>query len=36
MAEFRYVEPFPLAKEETPWRRLADLVSVASFEVRRS
>ena len=33
MAEFRYLEPFPLAKEETPWRRVAEgLVSVASFE----
>jgi fumarate hydratase, class I len=33
MAEFRYVEPFPIAKEETPWRRVAsDLVSVGSFD----
>jgi fumarate hydratase, class I len=33
MAEFRYVEPFPTAKEDTPWRRVAsDLVSVAHFE----
>ena len=33
MAEFRYVEPFPTAKEETPWRRIAsDLVSVAPFD----
>jgi fumarate hydratase class I len=33
MAEFRYVDPFPIAKEETPWRRVAsDLVSVAAFE----
>jgi fumarate hydratase class I len=33
MAEFRYVEPFPTAKVETPWRRVAsDLVSVTRFE----
>ena len=33
MAEFRYLDPFPVAKEETPYRRIAaDLVSVASFE----
>ena len=33
MAEFRYVEPFPVAHAETPYRKLAsDLVSVASFE----
>jgi len=33
MAEFRYVEPFPIAKEETPWRRVAaDLVSVRQFD----
>jgi fumarate hydratase class I len=33
MAEFRYEEPFPTAKEETPWRKVAsDLVSVATFE----
>jgi fumarate hydratase class I len=33
MAEFRYVEPFPLAKAETPWRHVAcDLVSVAPFD----
>ncbi len=33
MPEFRYVEPFPLAEDATPFRRLsAGLVSVASFE----
>ncbi len=33
MAEFRYVEPFPTAKEETPYRKVpSDLVSVAPFE----
>jgi fumarate hydratase, class I len=34
MAEFRYVDPFPLAKEEdVPYRKVAsDLVSVASFD----
>ncbi|HSD28166.1 MAG TPA: fumarate hydratase, partial [Vicinamibacteria bacterium] len=33
MAEFRYEEPFPTAKEDTPWRRVAsDLVSVAPFD----
>jgi fumarate hydratase class I len=33
MVEFRYVEPFPLAKHDTPYRRLtADLVSVTRFE----
>jgi fumarate hydratase class I len=33
MAEFRYVPPFPLAKDETPYRKVAsDLVSVATFE----
>ncbi|HUL76521.1 MAG TPA: fumarate hydratase [Vicinamibacteria bacterium] len=33
MAEFRYVEPFPLAEEETPWRHVGKgLVSVASFD----
>jgi fumarate hydratase class I len=33
MAEFHYLPPFPLAKEEPPWRRAADgLVAVASFE----
>src|SRR5512139_3862449 len=33
MAEFRYVEPFPIAKDETPWRKVAsDLVSVALFD----
>jgi fumarate hydratase class I len=33
MAEFRYEEPFPTAKEEIPWRRVAsDLVSVAQFD----
>ena len=33
MAEFRYLDPFAVAKEETPWRRVAsDLVSVAPFE----
>jgi len=33
MAEFRYVEPFPIAKEETPYRKVAaDLVSLARFE----
>jgi fumarate hydratase class I len=33
MAEFRYVEPFPIAKEETPYRKVpSDLVSVARFE----
>jgi fumarate hydratase class I len=33
MAEFRYLEPFPIAKEETPYRKVSsDLVSVARFE----
>ena len=33
MAEFRYVEPFPIAKEETPYRKVpSDLVSVAPFD----
>ena len=33
MAEFRYEEPFPTAKDETPWRNVAsDLVSTATFE----
>jgi len=34
MAEFQYVEPFPLARDETSYRRLAadGLVSVATFE----
>ena len=33
MAEFHYVEPFPLAKDETPYRKVAsDHVSVATFE----
>ena len=33
MAEFRYVEPFALAKEETPYRKLtSEHVSLASFE----
>jgi fumarate hydratase class I len=33
MAEFRYAEPFPIAKPETPWRRVAaDLVSTARFD----
>jgi fumarate hydratase class I len=33
MAEFRYEEPFPIAKAETPWRKVASsLVSVASFD----
>jgi fumarate hydratase class I len=33
MVEFRYEEPFPTAKEDTPWRKVAtDLVSVATFE----
>jgi fumarate hydratase class I len=33
MAEFRYVDPFPLAKDEAPYRKLAsDHVSVARFE----
>ena len=33
MAEFRYADPFPIAKEETPWRKVAsDLVSVARFD----
>jgi len=33
MAEFRYVEPFPIAKEETLYRKVAsDLVSVAPFD----
>ena len=33
MADFRYDEPFPLAKDETPYRRVAsDHVSVAAFE----
>ena len=33
MAEFRYVEPFPIAKEDVPYRKVpSDLVSVASFD----
>jgi fumarate hydratase class I len=33
MAEFRYVEPFPMAKEETPYRKVSsDLVSVLPFD----
>ena len=33
MAEFRYVEPFPIAKEETPYLEVrSDLVSVAQFD----
>ncbi len=33
MAEFRYVEPFPTSKEETPYRKVpSDIVSVAPFE----
>jgi fumarate hydratase class I len=33
MAEFRYVEPFPIAKEETPYREVpCGLVSVAQFD----
>jgi fumarate hydratase class I len=33
MAEFRYVPPFPAAKDETPYRKVAsDHVSVAAFE----
>jgi len=33
MAEFRYVEPFPIANEETPYRKLpSDLVSVLPFD----
>jgi fumarate hydratase, class I len=33
MAEFRYVEPFPIAKEETPYRKVgSDLVSVLPFD----
>jgi fumarate hydratase class I len=33
MAEFRYVDPFPIAKEEPPWRRVSSgLVSVARFD----
>jgi fumarate hydratase class I len=33
MAEFRYEEPFPTAKEEIPWRRVAsDFVSVEQFD----
>jgi len=33
MPEFRYQEPFPLAEDEAPYRRLAsDLVSVARFD----
>ena len=33
MAEFRYLEPFPIEKAETPYRQVAsDHVSVASFE----
>lgn len=33
MAEFRYLEPFPIAKVETPYRKVpSDLVSVARFE----
>jgi fumarate hydratase class I len=33
MAEFRYVDPFPLAKEDVPYRKVAsDLVAVASFD----
>jgi fumarate hydratase class I len=33
MAEFRYLEPFPMAKEETPYRKVSsDLVSVLPFD----
>jgi fumarate hydratase class I len=33
MPEFQYVEPFPHARDETPYRKLdADLVSVGTFE----
>ena len=33
MAEFRYVEPFPTSKEETPYRKVpSDVVSVVPFE----
>jgi fumarate hydratase class I len=33
MAEFRYVEPFPIANEETPFRQVgSDLVSVGRFD----
>ena len=33
MAEFQYVDPFPLTKDETPYRKVAsDHVSVAAFE----
>ena len=33
MAEFRYVEPFALAKDETPYRKLSsDYVKVTEFE----
>ncbi|HEX9187971.1 MAG TPA: fumarate hydratase, partial [Vicinamibacteria bacterium] len=33
MAEFHYLDPYPLAKAQTPWRRVADgLVAVASCE----
>ncbi len=33
MAEFRYLEPFPLAKDEAPFRKLAsDHVSIGAFE----
>jgi fumarate hydratase class I len=33
MAEFRYVEPFPVAKDETPYRKLSsEHLSVATFE----
>jgi fumarate hydratase class I len=33
MAEFRYAPPFPLGKDETPYRKVAsDLVSVTAFE----
>jgi fumarate hydratase class I len=33
MPEFHYQDPFPLAKDETPYRRVrSDLVSVARFE----
>jgi fumarate hydratase class I len=33
MAEFRYLEPFPMAKEETPYRKVpSDFVSVLPFD----
>jgi fumarate hydratase class I len=33
MVEFHYADPFPVAKEETPWRKVAsDLVAVGAFE----